>query len=105
MMSHADTSTSEHGRCVRGDNGEGVLVVRMLYSPQSEVNGGESGLELSAGSQVTKSPTPDLLSEEDVADGGGGASEPGSEFMSPAKFSFSAPMDNIVVRSYLFPVM
>jgi inositol polyphosphate-4-phosphatase len=88
---------------VKFDDGTcGYLHIRAW---KSEVNGGESGLELSAGSQVTKSPTPDLLSEEDATDGGGGASEPGSEVMSPAKFSFSAPMDNIVVRSYLFPVI
>ena len=103
MTPHVATSTSERGRCEEREWGgcascEGVLL------PQSEVNGGESGLEVSTGSQPSKLPSPDPLSEEEAIDGGGGASEPGSEVMSPAKFSFSAPMDNIVVRSYQFPI-
>ena len=60
------------------------------------------------------SPSPDPPSEggilgdagTDERDGGPGNIGPvevGGEVVSPARFSFSAPMDNIVVRSYQFP--
>ena len=57
------------------------------------------------------SPSPDPPSEggtvgdggTDERDGNIGPVEVGGEVVSPARFSFSAPMDNIVVRSFQFP--
>lgn len=70
------------------------------------MNGGESGLELSGSLSATKFPSPDPISEDEAHDGGGVVSEPGSEvMMSPSRFSFNSPMDNIVVRGYQFSVM
>ena len=67
------------------------------------------GLELSPLSPATKSHSPSPSADgggEEEQDGGGlGPVEVGGEVVSPAKFSFSAPMDNLVVRSYQFSIM
>ena len=66
------------------------------------------GLELSTASSVAgKSPSPDPHSDAGEEEQDGGVLGPldfGGEAVSPAKFSFSSPMDNLVVRSYQFPV-
>lgn len=62
------------------------------------------GLELSSSSfAAAKSPSPDPHSDgaEEERDG---PAELGREIVSSAKFSFSSPMDNLVVRGYQFSV-
>lgn len=51
------------------------------------------------------SPDPQFEMGEEEQDGGNVPPvEIGGEVVSPARFTFSAPMDNIVVRSYQFSI-
>ena len=76
------------------------------------MNGGES-VEVSSGALASSSPPPSATEVLPDQPGGGVEEtdslalrvvEQGSEVMSPAKFSFSAPMDNLVVRTHQYPV-
>jgi inositol polyphosphate-4-phosphatase len=73
---------------------------------KSEVKGELDDLEPSV-PPVAKSPSPDRhhAAGEEEHDGGMGPVEIGGEVVTPVKFSFSAPMDNIVVRTHHFSVM
>jgi len=42
--------------------------------------------------------------KEDQADSAIGPVEVGGELVAPSRFTFSAPMDNIVVRTFQFPI-
>lgn len=105
-MLPVDTSTFGHGRSVEGGKKEsGCDVLSVLQSGDGEMEPLEDSL-----SPSSKSPTPDPQFDmgEEEQDGGLGNNAPpveiGGEVVSPARFTFSAPMDNIVVRSYQFSI-
>ena len=53
---------------------------------------------------ASKSLSPDPFTDDEQQDSAESAGGGGGDVMSPALFSFSAPMDNIVVRGYQFSI-
>ena len=83
------------------------MCTHVFFIIQSEVKGELDGLEPCSVPPTAKSPSPDPHppTGEEEHDRGVGPVETGAEVVFPAKFSFSAPMDNIVVRTHQFSVM
>lgn len=102
-MPHVDTSTFVHGRSVEGGRERGECDV---LSPLQSGDGEMEPLEASL-SSASKSCSPDPqfeMGEEEQEGSNAPPVEIGGEVVSPARFTFSAPMDNIVVRSYQFSI-
>lgn len=95
---------------VSGGRGEGGRVCDVLLVLQS-ADGEMDPLEECPFSPPSKSSSPDPLFEmgDDEQDRGPGKNGPpveiGGELVSPSRFTFSAPMDNIVIRSFEFPIV